>query len=96
MHTSPWSPEERQDSVQMLDWISTQPWCKRNAVGMWGVSYEGTAAFNTSILQHPAVRAVCPMYFFWDAYDDLAYPGGVPMQHFTHEWQVSSNVITVV
>ncbi|KAG5176853.1 X-Pro dipeptidyl-peptidase-domain-containing protein [Tribonema minus] len=75
-HLCPWSAEEAGDSLEVLDWMTEQP---------WGISYEGTAAFMTSLLQHP--------YMFWDAYDDLAYPGGVPMHHFTHAWQAFNSAL---
>lgn len=30
----------------------------------------------------------CPMFFFWDVFDDVSHPGGVPMKHFSSNWQV--------
>lgn len=30
----------------------------------------------------------CPMFFFWDVYDDISHPGGVPMRYFSVSWQV--------
>lgn len=32
----------------------------------------------------------CPMFFFWDVYDDISHPGGVPMRHFSVSWQVGA------
>lgn len=28
------------------------------------------------------------MFFFWDVYDDISHPGGVPMRYFSVSWQV--------
>lgn len=33
------------------------------------------------------------MFFFWDVYDDISHPGGVPMRHFARQWQVRHGVI---
>eukprot|EP00903_Cladosiphon_okamuranus_P019285 g17726.t1 len=85
-HPGPWSPEEQQDSFEVLDWIDTQPW-SNGRVALWGVSYEATSAFFTSLLRHPTVVCCCPMFFFWDVYDDISHPGGVPMRYFSVSWQ---------
>ncbi|CAM9879985.1 unnamed protein product, partial [Ectocarpus sp. 12 AP-2014] len=85
-HPGPWSPEEQQDSLEVLDWIDRQSW-SNGRVALWGISYEGTSAFFTSLLRHPSVVCCCPMFFFWDVYDDISHPGGVPMRHFSVSWQ---------
>ncbi|CAM9189898.1 unnamed protein product [Pylaiella littoralis] len=85
-HPGPWSCEEQQDSLEVLDWVDRQPWSS-GQVALWGVSYEGTSAFFTSLLKHPTVVCCCPMFFFWDVYDDISHPGGVPMRHFSVSWQ---------
>ncbi|CAB1096662.1 unnamed protein product [Ectocarpus sp. CCAP 1310/34] len=53
-HPGPWSPEEQQDSLEVLDWIDRQSW-SNGRVALWGLSYEGTSAFFTSLLRHPSV-----------------------------------------
>eukprot|EP00752_Nemacystus_decipiens_P002035 g1950.t1 len=85
-HPGPWSPEEQQDSLEVLDWIDGQPW-SNGRVALWGASYEATSAFFTSLLRHPTVVCCCPMFFFWDVYDDISHPGGVPMRYFSVSWQ---------
>ena len=40
--------------MEVLDWIERQPW-SNGKVGLWGLSYEGTSAFFTSLLRHPTV-----------------------------------------
>ncbi|CAM9230059.1 unnamed protein product, partial [Laminaria digitata] len=57
-HPGPWSPEEQQDSMEVLDWIDRQPW-SNGKVALWGASYEGTSAFFTSLLRHPTVVGCC-------------------------------------
>ncbi|CAM9869918.1 unnamed protein product [Ectocarpus fasciculatus] len=85
-HPGPWSPEEQEDSLEVLDWIDRQSW-SNGRVALWGLSYEATSAFFTSLLRHPSVVCCCPMFFFWDVYDDISHPGGVPMRHFSVSWQ---------
>ncbi|RHY86624.1 hypothetical protein DYB35_006516 [Aphanomyces astaci] len=65
---------ERQDSVDVIDWITRQPW-SNGRVGLWGMSYEATAAYLTVSTHHPAIKACVPMYMFYDMYNDIASPG---------------------
>ncbi|CAK4611183.1 unnamed protein product [Aphanomyces euteiches] len=81
----PWSLTERQDSADILDWITKQSW-SNGRVGLWGISYEAVAAYKTASLNHPAVKACVPMFIFYDMYNDIAAPGGVPQHFFTNKW----------
>src|SRR5271165_5583235 len=36
--------------------------------------------------QHPAVRAVAPLFALFDAFPDVAFPGGVHLAWFTDAW----------
>lgn len=49
-----------QDSVDVLDWIDRQSW-SNGKVGLWGMSYEGTSAFFTSLLKHPTVVSIAKL-----------------------------------
>ncbi|ETV94357.1 hypothetical protein, variant 1 [Aphanomyces invadans] len=84
-HLHPWHPSERQDSVDVIDWITRQPW-SNGRVGLWGMSYEATAAYLTVSKHHPAIRACVPMYMFYDMYNDIASPGGIAQHFFTQKW----------
>jgi dienelactone hydrolase len=46
-HRGPWLPEETGDSLEVLDWVAKQRW-SNGRVGLWGISYEGTAALLTA------------------------------------------------
>eukprot|EP00208_Stichococcus_sp_RCC1054_P002346 CAMPEP_0206139850 /NCGR_PEP_ID=MMETSP1473-20131121/7550_1 /ASSEMBLY_ACC=CAM_ASM_001109 /TAXON_ID=1461547 /ORGANISM="Stichococcus sp, Strain RCC1054" /LENGTH=865 /DNA_ID=CAMNT_0053533773 /DNA_START=333 /DNA_END=2930 /DNA_ORIENTATION=- len=82
---APWTPEERADSREVVDWISHQPWCN-GQVCLYGVSYDGTIALFTTAEQHPAVKAAAPQYAFWDLYGDIALPGGIALHSFVGTW----------
>eukprot|EP00898_Chlorokybus_atmophyticus_P004091 jgi/Chlat1/4683/Chrsp3S05620 len=81
----PWQDAEALDSIELIDWIIRQLW-SNGSVALWGLSYDGNAAFKTVALHHPAVKACVPMYLFWDMYNDIAVPGGLPMSAFVDNW----------
>lgn len=80
-----WSPEEIRDGTEVVDWIISQPWSNQK-VGAFGGSYEGTATEFLATNKHPAVKAIVPMSGIFDAYTDMAYPGGVHLNRFVHLW----------
>lgn len=80
-----WSDDEIRDGGEVVDWIIAQPWSS-GKVGATGVSYDGTAAEMLLKNQHPAVKAIAPRFSLIDAYDDIAFPGGVHLSWFTENW----------
>jgi putative CocE/NonD family hydrolase len=82
----PWSLAEVRDAAEIVDWIVAQPW-SNGRVGAEGVSYNGGAAERLVTSGHPAVRAAAPRYSVFDAYADMAFPGGVPLTWFLDTWQ---------
>jgi len=90
--TSPWSHEEVLDYRDVLDWITQQPW-SNGRVGALGVSYEGNTAALLSALEHPAVRAVVPLFFDFDPYRSPALPGGLFDEDFIHSWSQLTDAI---
>ena len=70
------SPEERLDYHDVVDWVSSQPWCN-GAIGITGISYVGAAGDFAASLGHPAIRAVMPVSSVWDTWGDMFYPGGL-------------------
>lgn len=82
---SEWSPDEIRDGAQIVDWIVSQPW-SNGRVGALGSSYSGAAAEFLLANAHPAVRAVAPRFALFDAYPDIAFPGGIHAAWFTETW----------
>ena len=67
---------EQLDGVEMVDWMSRQPWCNGN-VGSWGKSYGGFSCIQLAARRPPALRAIAPVYATDDRYtDDMHYDGG--------------------
>ena len=50
-------PREQQDTVEVIDWIAGQSWC-RGAVGMMGLSWGGIASLQAATKQPPALKAI--------------------------------------
>mgnify|MGYP002134486547 CR=1 FL=1 len=81
----PWFPRERQDGVEVVNWIVSQPW-SNGKVGATGISYDGTAAEFLAASEHPAIKAIAPRYSLFDSYLDIAFPGGIHNRWFTRNW----------
>jgi putative CocE/NonD family hydrolase len=80
-----WSPDEIRDGAEIVDWIVRQPWSS-GVVGALGTSYTGAAAEFLLLNRHPAVRAIAPRFALFDAYTDIAFPGGIHAAWFTETW----------
>ncbi len=70
------SPRERDDAVEIADWIVSHPW-SNGKIGATGISYLGAASDFLASTGHPAVKAIAPLFSVWDTYLDNYYPGGV-------------------
>jgi hypothetical protein len=81
----PWSPDEVKDGGEIVDWIIRQPWSD-GTVGSLGWSYTGSTSEFLLVNNHPAVKAVAPRFALFDAYTDIAYPGGIHLAWFTETW----------
>ena len=81
----PWPKDSIEDAREIVDWIVAQPWCNGN-VGGYGISYVGTTAELLPVPNHPAVKAIIPMFNHPDAYTDIAFPGGVLNERFIKDW----------
>jgi putative CocE/NonD family hydrolase len=81
----PWAPDSIEDGREIVDWIVAQRW-SNGKVGAYGISYLGTTAELLTPLEHPAVKAVVPMFNHPDPYTDIAFPGGVFDERFIKDW----------
>lgn len=79
------SPEEIKDGAEIVEWIVQQPW-SNGKVGSLGISYSGASAELLLVNQHPAVKAVAPMFSGFDLYSEIIYPGGIHLSWFTNTW----------
>lgn len=82
---SPWYEDETLDGADVVDWIIRQGW-SNGLVGSTGISYEGTTAEMLLVNRHPAVKAVIPQFSLFDAFTDIAFPGGIHQFFFTSYW----------
>jgi hypothetical protein len=80
-----YSPAEIQDGAEIVDWIVAQPWSNGH-VGAMGISYSGGTAEMLLVNQHPAVKAIAPMFSGFDLYSEIAFPGGIHLIWFTETW----------
>jgi putative CocE/NonD family hydrolase len=81
----PWSGDETRDGAEVVDWIVAQPW-SNGRVGTFGTSYDGSTAEFLVVNEHPAVVAAAPRFSLFDAYADIAFPGGIRLDWFTQRW----------
>lgn len=70
--------QDREDGVDMLDWLVDQPWCS-GAVGTIGSSYTGETAAKLAAMRHPAHK--CGVIMFDGAYGGGAVRNGAYLQH---------------
>ena len=85
-----YTPEEIKDGAEIVDWIIRQPW-SNGRVGALGISYGGAAAELLLVNQHPAVKAVAPLFSGFDLYPEIAFPGGIHLTWFTKTWTYINN-----
>ena len=79
------SVEEATDYGEIVDWITAQPW-SNDRVGAFGVSYAGNTAELLAMNQHPAVKAIAPLFNDFDNFGHLAFPGGAFTTGTLHRW----------
>jgi hypothetical protein len=85
-----WAPDEIKDGAEIVDWIIAQPW-SNGKIGAMGISYSGGTAEMLLVNQHPAVKAVAPMFSGFDLYSEIAFPGGIHLNWFTKTWSEINN-----
>ncbi|MFC3243312.1 CocE/NonD family hydrolase [Gordonia humi] len=71
------SPREQRDSVEVIEWISEQPWCDGN-VGMAGWSYSAINSLQAAGHRPAALKAVFAVEGGADMVRDVYLTGGMP------------------
>jgi putative CocE/NonD family hydrolase len=68
--------QEQDDALEVIDWISHQPWCT-GKVGMMGISWGGFNALQVAARRPPALKAIITIDSTVDRFaDDIHYKGG--------------------
>jgi len=71
-----YTPQEQQDGVEAIAWISAQQWCSGN-VGMVGISWGGFNGLQIAALQPPALKTIITVGSTDDRYaTDIHWVGG--------------------
>ena len=72
-----YSDQEQQDGLEVIDWLSKQPWSNGN-IGMMGISWGGFNAIQLANLHPPALKAIIAMCATEDLFhDDIHYIDGL-------------------
>ncbi|MFI4983372.1 MAG: CocE/NonD family hydrolase, partial [Nevskiales bacterium] len=68
--------QEQDDALELLDWITAQPWCN-GKVAMLGKSWGAFSAMQAALRQPPALKAIIPVCGGENRYDQsLHFTGG--------------------
>lgn len=69
-------PQEQDDALEVIDWITAQGWCSGN-VGMMGKSWSGFNCLQVAARRPAALKAILTAYSTDDRFrDDIHYMGG--------------------
>lgn len=92
--TRPWdyAPDEIRDGAEVVDWIVGQPWSD-GQVATAGASYVGSTAEFALVNRHPAIRATVNISSEFDQYDDILFPGGVPLRFYLDAWGAATQAL---
>ena len=72
-----YSEQEMRDGVDVIAWISEQPWCDGN-VGMFGKSWGAYTSFQVASKRPPALKGIAPVMGTDDRWlEDIHFYGGV-------------------
>ena len=88
----PFTEDELNDYNEVVDWVIAQSW-SNGKVGAMGCAYEGTAAELLLTRNHPAVKAVAPMFSDFDPWLNLVSPGGVLNEWFIRFWRDGTHML---
>jgi hypothetical protein len=79
------APKEISDFNTVFNWIVKQPW-SNGRIGTFGISYPGFTAELAASNHNPALRAVAPLFVYWDVTRDAVEPGGIRDNWLINIW----------
>ena len=86
--TDEYTQQEIDDGVEVIDWLSRQPWCD-GAVGMMGNSWGGYNSLQVAACRPPALKAIVASGCSDDRYADcMHYRGGCQLTEH-HGWSAT-------
>jgi predicted acyl esterase len=77
-----YSPDEQQDTYEVVEWVARQPWCDGN-VGTHGPSVFSITAQQLAALNPPNLKCIFAPWGYTDFYRDKYYHGGILSYAFT-------------
>lgn len=84
--TGKYLKQEQDDAVEVLDWMSRQPW-SAGVCGMFGLSWGGYSALQAAARRPPSLKAVISVCASDDRYaDDVSYVGGGVLAFHIISW----------
>jgi predicted acyl esterase len=79
----PFSPTEREDHREVLDWLMAQPWCD-GKIGTYGQSYYAISQWMMAQCGSPHISCLGVFDGAGDIYRCMAYRGGIASQFYSH------------
>ena len=70
------SVREIEDTYDLIEWAAQQPWCDGN-VAIAGIAYYASVEPLVAAMQPPHLKAIAPMFSFWDDYRYSWWTGGI-------------------
>ena len=89
-NTDIYSAAERQDAVDMIDWITDQSWCS-GRVGMIGKSFSAVVQWQVAVQNPPALKALIVRSANDDVYTEWVYPGGCLRPYMFDSYSTTMN-----
>ncbi|QIS18679.1 CocE/NonD family hydrolase [Nocardia terpenica] len=88
-----WGPREQQDTSELIDWITKQPWSD-GTVGMTGISYSGLNQIQAAAHHPPGLKAIFPLEASADIAASLLNGGSLVAP--AAPWQLAINLAKFV
>ncbi|MBL1075983.1 CocE/NonD family hydrolase [Nocardia sp. 2] len=86
---------EKQDMVEVIDWITRQSWSDGN-VGTMGISFTGISAMEVADRNPPGLKAIFAYEPSADIFTDIAGSGGAVGAGFLVPWLIGVNFLKMI